>query len=159
MNRNEARHSKITLTKSVIKQISGFFFKEENVCGIDPRTPIGEIAIHAYLHWERVKSKEFIMTERINSLEKENKHLKSQLLLKTDDAEHYEKQARLFIDKCIELEELLRKQKRKRCIAMARACHLTMLVPLFPNKEYFRKWAERGNKWIDFANKLKEKKS
>jgi hypothetical protein len=156
MNRNEARHSKITLTKSVIKQISSFFLKEENTRGVDPRTPIGEIARHAFLHWERVNAKEFIMTERINSLEKENKRLKSQLFFKTDEAEHYEKQARLFIDKYIELEKQLRKQKRKRCLAMARACHLTIPLRLFPDKEYILKWAKRGNKWIDFADKLKE---
>lgn len=71
----------------------------------------------------------------------------------------------MYADKITDLEmenfklkEQLRKQKRKRCIAMARACHLMLGVRLFPNKEYVLKWAERGNKWIDLADKLKEKK-
>lgn len=54
-----------------------------------------------------------------------------------------------------ELNEIIRKQKRKRCIAMARACHLMLAVLFCPSKEYFRKWAERGNKWIDLADKFK----
>lgn len=41
---------------------------------------------------------------------------------------------------------------------MARACHLMPEVIHFPHKEYIRKWVERGNKWIDFADKLKEEK-
>lgn len=59
-------------------------------------------------------------------------------------------------DKAIaKLKKQLRKQKRKRCVAMARACHFMMAMRLFPNKEYIRKWVERGNQWIDLADKFK----
>lgn len=78
MNRSKARHSKITLTKSVIKLISSFFYNEENARGIDPKTPIGEIARHALFHWDSVKAEDFMIAKRIASLVEENKLLRSE---------------------------------------------------------------------------------
>lgn len=54
-----------------------------------------------------------------------------------------------------QLEKELRKQKRERCLAMAKACNLMLVLrPFFTHKEYIRKWVERGNKWIDLADKF-----
>lgn len=73
-----------------------------------------------------------------------------------DESRSYDVYNKQDVDEAIaELKKQLRKQKRKRCIAMARDCHLMLSVLLFPSKEYFRKWAERGNKWIDLADKFK----
>lgn len=162
MNRNEARHLEVTLTKSVVRRISGFFFKEENVSGIDPRTPIGEIARHALLHWDRVNAKEFLLRDLISCLEEKNKRLESKLFIKTANCEHYEKQARLFISKCIELEELLLKGKYKRCLVMAKWCNSEMNywydrieMEQCPRFKFYEKWHMR---WLELADKFKEKR-
>ena len=43
------------LTKKLVNEISSFFFTQYNCRGYDPNTPIGEIAKHAYVHWESVE--------------------------------------------------------------------------------------------------------
>ena len=43
------------LTKKLVNEISSFFFTQHNCRGYDPNTPIGEIAKHAYVHWENVE--------------------------------------------------------------------------------------------------------
>ena len=43
------------LTKKLVNKISSFFYISSNCRGYDPNTPIGEIARHAYVHWENVE--------------------------------------------------------------------------------------------------------
>lgn len=46
-------HNDAILTKELVRKLSGFFMLEENCRGYDPNTPIGEIAEHAFKHWQR----------------------------------------------------------------------------------------------------------
>lgn len=67
-------NSDAILTKELVRKLSGFFMLEENCRGYDPNTPIGEIAKHAFLHWQRVDE-----TERYAAqLEDKNKKLHSE---------------------------------------------------------------------------------
>jgi hypothetical protein len=43
------------LTYHLVNEISSFFATPYNCRGYDPNTPIGEIAKHAYVHWENVE--------------------------------------------------------------------------------------------------------
>lgn len=45
------------LPKELVRILSGFFMLEENCRGYDPNTPIGEIANHAFHHWQRNEQK------------------------------------------------------------------------------------------------------
>ena len=44
------------LTKNLVNEISSFFATQYNCRGYDPNTPIGEIARHAYVHWEKCRT-------------------------------------------------------------------------------------------------------
>ena len=41
------------LPKELVRILIGFFMLAENCRGYDPNKPIGEIARHAFLHWQR----------------------------------------------------------------------------------------------------------
>lgn len=69
----------------------------------------------------------------------EIKELKERATLLECDAQNEHNAAVAVRMENLKLKHLLRKQKRKRCLAMARACHLMLSVRLFPDKEYFRK--------------------
>lgn len=77
-----------------------------------------------------------------------------------EEDKHIKVYSKSEVDEAIaELKQQLRKQKRERCLAMAKACNLMLVLRhSFPHKKYIQKWFERCNKWIDLADKFKEAK-
>lgn len=56
------------LTKNLVNEISSFFGMPDNCRGYDSNTPIGEIARHAYVHWENVERRLVYLKNDIQQL-------------------------------------------------------------------------------------------
>ena len=80
----------ISLTREVINKIISFFHSFNATIGYARNTPIGEIADHAYHHWERVNSE-------IDSLRAEVKRLRTNYDLMKISKESLEEQCERLI--------------------------------------------------------------
>lgn len=80
----------ISLTREVINKIISFFHSFNATIGYARNTPIGEIADHAYHHWERVSSE-------IDSLRAEVKRLRTNYDLMKISKESLEEQCERLI--------------------------------------------------------------
>lgn len=79
-----------------------------------------------------------------------------------DESRSYDVYNKQDVDEAIaELKAKLRKQKRKRCLAMARVCQVTAMfysrLPFsFYDEKAFDKWKIRNKKWLEIAENFKE---
>ena len=64
------------LTKEVVKRICSFFHSFESTRGYDKSTPIGEIADHAFHHWDSINKEMNTLRVRVQTLSDNNQLLK-----------------------------------------------------------------------------------
>ena len=64
------------LTKEVVRRICSFFHSFESTRGYDTSTPIGEIADHAFHHWDNISREMDTLRIRVQTLRDNNQLLK-----------------------------------------------------------------------------------
>ena len=149
------------LPKELVRKLSGFFMLEENCRGYDPNTPIGEIAEHAFKHWQRHE-------QEVDKLKRVIRHNADLLELEKEKVADARRIACDFQNVIRDIEEKFRNQKYKRCLDNAWWCrklinvyalsaytHRGWKIAGYYNEkaELYRKWHKR---WLAIADKFKE---
>lgn len=145
----------VFLPKELVRKLSGFFMLEENCRGYDPNTPIGEIAKNAFKHWQRHE-------QEVDELKRVIRRNADLLELEKEKVADARSIACYYQDVIHDIEEKVRIQKRRRCLALAHRCRWMKLywrdsIPAY--SEQF-KWENRAAKWEkrwrELADEFKE---
>ena len=141
-------HSDAILTKELVRKLSGFFMLEKNCRGYDPNTPIGEIAKHAFLHWQRHEQE----VEELKRIIRRNADL---LELEKEKVAEARKIACDYQEIINEKERQELHQKYKRCLDKAILCQWKMGVFIYKGEksDFYCRWYKR---WLALAEKFKE---
>lgn len=156
------------LPVELVKKISSFFFTWSACRGIDPNTPLGEIAKHAHLHWQNYEHRMSEMRQNVQTVMSTNSYLRDEVnslkskLKDSDEHCHY----------------LVYRQKYKRCLVyiekhklqVENAQDAVRLISCNSNaftEETFRKslayhqrkrdrYLKHYNKWLELSRFFKE---
>lgn len=138
------------LTKELVRKLSGFFMLEENCRGYDPNTPIGEIAEHAFQHWQR-------HAQEVYELKRVNRRNADLLQLEKEKVADARKIACDYQNVIFDIEKKLRHVKYKRCLSMAEWCDAEADVADadgdYWDMRMYQRWHQ---KWLKLADKFKE---
>lgn len=67
------------LPVELVKKISSFFFTWSACRGIDPNTPLGEIAKHAHIHWQNYEHRMSEMRQNVQTVMSTNSYLRDEV--------------------------------------------------------------------------------